>query len=185
LRHSLSLVKGRRPSRPSVLVVCVMVLAVGLLILGCGSSSTTTTTTSGAVTPSTGPVSTTAPGSGGSAAAGLVGTTIPVSTGSPPDFQEALRQGKPIAVLFYTPGGVDDDSVRTSFDALSNTNSNVTFFSYDYRNPSLYGNLGVLLNVGYTPQGIFINGSNVVKNVSSGYVDESVLQQYLANIVQP
>jgi hypothetical protein len=184
LRHSFSQVKARRPIRPFVLVVCGVVLAVGLLIAGCGGGGTTTTT-SGAVTPSTRPVSTTSSGAGGSTAAALVGTKIPVSPQSPPDFQEALREGKPIAVLFYTPGGVDDDSVRTSFDALSNTNSNVTFFSYDYRNPSLYGNLGVLLNVGYTPQGIFINGSNVVKNVSSGYVDESVLQQYLANIVQP
>ena len=47
------------------------------------------------------------------------------------------------------------------------------------------GTWRTLLQVGYTPYGVYIDGANVVRNVSSGFVDEGTLKQFLANISQP
>jgi hypothetical protein len=155
-------------------------MALVLSAWACGNSATTTTVSS---PPTTGGSTTTSTVAGDPQA--LVGVKIEATQQTPPDFAEALREQKPIAVLFYTPGSVDDDKVRKSLETLSRTNKDIAFFAYDYRTPSLYGDLGALLMIGYTPHGVFIDTSNTVRNVSSGYVDDGTLKQYLANIRQP
>ena len=158
-----------------------LLLALGLLAAGCGGGSATTTTAGGVTT--TKPAKTTTTGASGQSP--LIGVKIESTDQTPPDFAEALKQQKPLAVLFFTPGSVDDDKVRKSFDTLSGTTKDVTFFAYDYRTPSLYGDLATLLQIGYTPYGVYIDGANVVRNISTGYIDEGTLKQYLANIGQP
>lgn len=180
MHHSVERFMRSHRGRSAPLAACGLVLVVMLAASACGSATTTTATTASGVTTTR---TTAAPTAADPSA--LVGTKIEATSETPPDFAEALRQQKPIAVLFYTPSGVDDEKVRKSLETLAKTTKGVTFFSYDYRTPSLYGDLSSLLKVGYTPQGVFIDATGVVKNVSSGYLDEGTLKQYLANIRQP
>ena len=172
MRDSIERLKRSVRGWRAALLVGGLLLVLGLLAAGCGGGGATTT--AGGVTTTKRPNTTT-----------NTTTKVEATDQTPPDFAEALRQKKPLAVLFFTPGGVDDENVRKSFDTLSRTTKNVTFFVYDYRTPSLYGDLAAMLHVGYTPYGVYIDGASVVRNVSSGYVDDGTLKQYLANISQP
>jgi hypothetical protein len=179
LRDSIERLKRLVQGRRAAFLVGSLLLLLGLLAAGCGGA---TTTTAGGVT-TTKPAKTTTTGAGGQSA--LIGVKIEATDLTPPDFTEALKQQKPLAVLFFTPGSVDDDKVRKSLDTVSPTTPDVTFFYYDYRTPSLYGDLASQLQIGYTPYAVFIDGANTVRNVSSGYIDEGTLKQFLANISQP
>lgn len=116
--------------------------------------------------------------------AALIGTTLEVTEETPPEVSDAIEQRRPLVLLFYVPGNVDDAQVLDSLKKLESTYSDVTFVYYDYKVPSAYGGLGQALQVNYPPQAVFIDTRGVIQDVTSGYVDEATLNQAVVNIRQ-
>jgi hypothetical protein len=163
----------RRSSLDRALVLLAVVVAI--FACGCGSAAEETTTTStGTVTTRT---------TLDSAINPLVGKEIKTSADTPAAFTEAY-QVQPIALLFYVPGGTDDASVLESLNRLSPSFDTYKFLLYDYKSPEAYGDLSILLKVGYPPELILIDRQGVIRQIWDGYVDEGSLNQGLVNLGQ-
>jgi hypothetical protein len=166
-------------SRQSVLALLV---AIGLaaFLWGCGGSSGSSTTNSSVLktTPAT------AAKSVGSAVEDLLMTKLATTQDTPEEYMAAVGQARPVAILFYVPGSVDDAKVLETFKALQADFPNYTFLTYDYKNPSAYGDLSILLQVNYPPEIVLIDRLGVVQKIWNGYVDEGTLKQCLINVGQ-
>ncbi len=160
--------------------VLVLVLALGLAVLlaACGGGGSPTSTTAAKTT------RTTAPQSVGRAVAGVLQTQVASTQETPEEFIVAMGEARPIAILFYVPGSVDDAKVLDTFKSLQVDFPGYTFLAYDYRNPVAYGDLSLLLQVNYPPEIVLIDRSGKVQNIWNGYVDEGTLRQCLINIGQ-
>jgi hypothetical protein len=101
---------------------------------------------------------------------------------TPAEVVDALTQGKAIVMLFYVAGGADDDSVRKSLDRLKTSFGEYVFAEYDYKVPDAYGDLSIILGVGYSPELVLVDRTGVIKQVWNGYVDEGSLNQSLVNL---
>jgi hypothetical protein len=160
----------------------VLLLAVGLAVLlgACGGSSddSTTDTTTAKTT------RTTAAQSAGSAVQDLLLTKLATTQDTPEAYVEAVGQAKPIAILFYVPGSVDDTRVLDVFKLVQADFPEYTFLEYDYRDPLAYGDLSLLLQVNYPPEIVLIDKAGAVRNIWNGYFDEGSLRQCLINIGQ-
>lgn len=171
-------------SRQSVLaLILALVLAIGLAVLlsGCmgGGSSATTTSTIAA-----GKTRTTAAQSVGSAVENLLMTKLATTQDTPQEYMAAVGQARPIAILFYVPGGVDDAKVLETFKKVQADFPDYTFLTYDFKNPSAYGDLSILLQVNYPPEIVLIDKAGSVRKIWNGYVDEGSLKQCLINVEQ-
>jgi hypothetical protein len=162
--------------------VLVLLLAIGLAVLlgACGGSSddSTTDTTTAKTT------RTTVAQSPGSAVQDLLLTKLATTQDTPEAYVAAVGQAKPIAILFYVPGGIDDAKVLDVFKVVQADFPDYTFLEYDYRNPLAYGDLSLLLQVNYPPEIVLIDKAGAVQNIWNGYVDEGSLRQCLINIGQ-
>jgi hypothetical protein len=167
---------GRSAQRIVVLVV-VLVAAVALWGCGGGDDADTTSTTAGA-----GATRTTAPAGGVPAAPSLVGTMVPVTEDTPAAYVEAVGQGRPVVVVFYVPGNVDDAKVLEAIDNLKSEFADYAFLLYDYKTPDAYGDLSTLLKVDYPPETVLVDRAGVIQRIWNGYVDEGTLRQCLVNI---
>ncbi len=154
--------------------VLLLVVVVALFALGCMGGEKTTTTTSIRD-------ATTAPSGPGGSSGDAAGTPIRPTEDSPAEFKEACGV-RPIVVLFYVPGSVDDISVSETLKGLASSFSNYLFLVYDYKTPDAYGDLSSLLQVGYPPALILIDRNGVVEKVWNGYVDEGTMKQALVNL---
>ena len=101
--------------------------------------------------------------------------------GLPRDYVESLGE-RPIVVLFYVRGGVDDEEVLTSVEESEEIYSNYTFLAFDYRLPDKYGDLAQELAVDYPPHTVLIDRHGAIRTVWSGYVDKGTLNQTLLNL---
>jgi hypothetical protein len=162
-------------------LVSAAALCIGLLAwsaVGCfGSGGESTDTTPPETVPSSGTTVSTLPVVT-TEASGLVemdGRSLPAA------FVNSLTT-KPILVLFYVPGQVDDEKVLKAVRELQTVFSSYTFLIYDYRMPAAYGDLAELLNVDYAPEITLIDRSGEPQWVWSGYVDKASLNQTLLNI---
>jgi hypothetical protein len=169
-----AMTRRRKRQSSALLLLLALALLVTLFAIGCGGEEKKTATTRGAVTtlPS-------GPGGGGS----VLGGNIITTEDTPSAFVEAYGV-KPIVVLFYVPGAVDDLKVMETLEALENSFSTYVFLAYDYKTPDAYGNLSSLLDVGYPPEVILIDRQGVIQEVWNGYVDEGTLNQALVNLDQ-
>jgi hypothetical protein len=166
--------------RQSVLVL-LLAIGVSILLAGCGGSSDGDSTTSSSVAKTT---RTTAPQSIGSAVADLLMTKLATTQDTPEAYVAAVGEAKPIAILFYVPGSVDDGKVLDVFKNVQADFPEYTFLVYDYKNPVAYGDLSLLLQVNYPPEIVLIDRAGAVRNIWNGYVDEGTLKQCLINIGQ-
>ena len=160
----------------------LLLLAVGLAVFlwGCGGGD------GGATTPST-LVNTpraTAPQSVGSAVEDLLLTKLAVTEDTPEEYVAAMGQARPVAILFYVPGNVDDAKVLEAFKAVAPEFPEYTFLAYDFKTPSAYGNLSMLLQVNYPPEIVLVDQGGTVRDIWNGYVDEGTLNQCLINLGQ-
>jgi len=160
----------------------LLLLAVGLAVFlwGCGGGD------DGATTPST-LVNTpraTAPQSVGSAVEDLLLTKLAVTEDTPEEYVAAMGQARPVAILFYVPGNVDDAKVLEAFKAVAPEFPEYTFLAYDFKTPSAYGNLSMLLQVNYPPEIVLVDRGGTVRDIWNGYVDEGTLKQSLINLGQ-
>lgn len=169
--------------------VLLLVLVVALVAGGCGGGDDATTTTGSSA------VVTTAPSGSASPEKSLVGTQlvnpdrqpsadrhITTTEDTPSEVVEALTQGRPVVLLFYVPGNVDDVSVFQSLGGLVPSFGRYQFLIYDYKDAEAYGDLSSLLGVGYPPEVILIDKGGLIQQVWNGYVDEGTLNQGLVNL---
>jgi hypothetical protein len=116
-------------------------------------------------------------------------TTVPVTTteasvlidGLPSEYVNALGK-RPIVVLFYSPGGIDDEKVLSVVRELRSAFSSYTFLMYDYRIPAAYGDLSQELDIGSPPQIVLTDSKGVRQDVWSGIIDRGTLNQSLLNL---
>jgi hypothetical protein len=139
------------------------------------------------------PVNPTTPVSDSSSGATASTLSVPTTEASnlidglPAQFVNSRGQ-RPIVVVFYAPGGVDDEKVLTAVRQLETSFSSYTFLLYDYRTPSAYGDLAKTLNadyelsVGYLPVTMVITRDGTPGTRWSGYVDKGTLNQVLINL---
>jgi hypothetical protein len=162
--------------RSRQLSALLLLMALSLVFAsGCGGGEEATTTTSlGGSTPTSAPSN---PSQGDS----HIGEGVNLTDVLPAEFREAYGN-RPILVLFYVPGGVDDESVLQSVQALRNSFSDYLFLLYDYSMPEAYGDLSTVLNVDYQPQVTLIDRLGLRREVWSGYVDKGTLNQSLVNL---
>jgi len=167
----------RRIFRLSAVLLCIGLAT--FILAGCfgASDDSTDTSTTPATAPSLGAtVSTIAVAT--TAVSGLVdkdGRSLPSL------FVNALGQ-RPILVLFYVPGQVDDEKVLSAARDLQSSFGGYTFLMYDYRVPSAYGDLSNYLSVNYPPEIHLIDRHGNEQWSWSGYVDKASLNQSLVNL---
>ena len=131
-----------RRSAPFIAVLILLMVA-GAVSWGCGGEEATTTSSNAAVT------TTTFPGGGGSDGGTneLLNTRLKTTPDTPSEYVEAVKQGRPVVLLFYVSGSVDDGRVLESLNRLQPNFTDYVFLLYDYRTPNAYGDLSTLLKV--------------------------------------
>ncbi|OPZ78627.1 MAG: hypothetical protein BWY79_00721 [Actinobacteria bacterium ADurb.Bin444] len=152
----------------------VIILLTFTLVLAAGCGDGTTPTTSAPVTPPTTHKS----------GAGPVGEQLVASDNTPVELAQALTTKNPVVILIYVAGGSSDELVRQSLTKIAPKFPDVTFLMYNYNNPKEYGDIVGSLGVHYPPFAAFVDKGNVVRYLTTGFVDEGVLNQYVVNIRQ-
>jgi hypothetical protein len=161
-----------------LMVVLLLLASAVFLVAGCGGDEETTTTTRQTV-------ATTAPSGGSSnSAQDVLGKPIRTSDSTPLEYVEAVEQGRPVVVLFYVPGSVDDTQVLDNLTTLQADFDEYVFLVYDFSMPSSYGDLSTLLKVNYPPELVLVDGLGIPREIWNGYVDEGTLNQSLVNLGQ-
>jgi hypothetical protein len=162
--------------RTHFIVMLIVLLSAAALSWGCGGGSATTTSSSIIVTP-------TVP-TGGSAgkANDLLHTQLKTTADTPSEYVDAIDQGRPVVVLFYVTGSVDDAKVLENVTQLQQAFSDYVFLLYDYKTASAYGDLSTLLKVNYPPELILFDGTGTIQEIWNGYIDEGTLNQSLVNL---
>jgi len=159
------------------MVLPLLILAISFLAWGCGGGDVDTTSTSR-------PVATTEPAGSGAGADALVGTIPKTTADTPTEYVQAVDQGRPVVVLFYVPGGVDDAKVLENVTKLQAGFADYVFLLYDYKAPDAYGDLSTLLKVNYPPELVLVAGNGTIREIWNGYVDEGTLNQGMVNLGQ-
>jgi hypothetical protein len=158
-------------------------VAVGLAILlaGCGGGGTDKSTTDSTLKRTT---RTTQAMTAGAAVRAMLMTKLATTEDTPEAYVQAVGQARPVALLFYVPGSVDDSKVLEMFKAVQAEFPDWTFLTYDYKDPGAYGDLSLLLQVNYPPEIVLIDKAGTVRGIWNGYIDEGTLKQCLINIGQ-
>jgi hypothetical protein len=162
----------RRTRGLSAVLLCIGLVAC--VLVGCFGGGQEPVDTASAVT---------VPSSATTASTLYVTTTQPSTLvdGLPSEYVASLGK-KPILVLFYVPGQVDDEKVLSAVRALRSSFGSYTFLTYDYRFPAAYGDLSQKLKIDYPPHIVLIDRTGVPSSVWSGYVDKDTLNQSLINL---
>jgi hypothetical protein len=159
----------------------VLGLLGSVIAAGCGGGDDTPTTVATvSTTPVTAVTTTAEPATTTSVSTGVSQSTE-LDDGMPTKYVESFGQ-RPIVVLFYVPGGVEDEKVLKVVNELSVTFREYTFLTYDYRVPAAYGDLAQALEITYQPQLVLIDRHANKYKVWSGYVDKGTLNQSLVNL---
>jgi hypothetical protein len=161
-----------RTCRIAAVLVCMGLLTSALT--GCFGSSEDVVTTVSSAMPATEATSTTVFSPTIDSASTLV-------DGRPSQYVNAIGN-RPIVVLFYEPGGVEDEKVLTALRTLTTSFSSYTVLMYDYRVPAAYGDLPQDMQIGYLPYMVLIDRHGDTRAVWQGYVDKDTLNQSLLNL---
>jgi hypothetical protein len=120
----------------------------------------------------------------GSAVEDLLLMKIAATDDTPEEYLAAIGEARPVAMLFYVPGNVDDGKVLDAFRTVQADFPEYTFLTYDFKNPAAYGDLSMLVQVNYPPEIVLVDRGGTVRNIWNGYVDEGTLKQCLINLGQ-
>jgi hypothetical protein len=165
-----------------------LVLSLAGALIGCGGGggSTTPTTVAGAApaAPAAAVSAAAATAAAAEPTVGLVGTKVTPTPLTPKEVRTALKEHRPMVVLFYVKTSVDDDTVKSSLERLKPRYPDALFLLYDYSNAKVYGDMAQQLKVNYPPQTMFIDAQGVVGSFTSGYADYGTLQQKVVNVTQ-
>ncbi len=166
---------------PTTLAAALIPVFVAFLISGCG----------GAAAGASNPPTAASHAAGASAKASptdkpenLIGQAVSPTNQSPSDFQNSVKERRPVVVTFYMTGAADDNYVRTAItDLESQYTGQVDFEDYLFSDASSFGDLTSLLKVNTTPSVIMINKQAKVQRAWTGYVDKKSLQQGITEII--
>lgn len=162
-----------------LMAVLIVLLFAVTLSWGCaGGDEVITTPTTIVVTP------TLPPGGSTGNADDLLLTRLTTTDDTPTEYVEAVKQGRPVVLLFYVTGGADDTNVLESITRLQQAFGDYVFLLYDYKTPGVYGDLSTLLKVSYPPELVLVDGTGTIRGIWNGYVDEGTLNQSLVNLGQ-
>lgn len=164
--------------RTHVMLVLIVLLSAAALSWGCGSGQAIVTSSSVVVT-----ATVPAGGSAGNAN-DLVDTQLKTTEDTPSEYVEAVKQGRPVVILFYVTGSVDDAKVLENVTLLQDAFEGYLFLLYDYKTPGAYGDLSTLLKVNYPPELVLVDGTGTIRGIWNGYIDEGTLNQSLVNLGQ-
>jgi hypothetical protein len=162
-------------------VVLLVVLGLAAFLWGCGGGDQADTATVSTLVNNT---PTTAAASVQSEVDSILYKQLAVTENTPEEYVEAVGQARPVVVVFYVPGNVDDTKVVDALVALQPEFPDYTFLMYDFKDPSSYGDLSMLLQVNYPPETVLIDRDGTVKDIWNGYVDDGTLRQCLINLGQ-
>lgn len=172
----------RRVYGLSAAVLCIVLASV--MFAGCFGSGDEPSTVSSETTVSTAS-DTTSETSSESTTTSVEQTTttetFDLVDGLPRAYVESYRQ-RPIVVLFYVPGGVEDEKVLQAIKESQAAYGSYTFLIFDYRVPAAYGDLSKSLSVGYPPYTVLFDRHGEVRTVWEGFVDKGTLNQTLINL---
>ena len=177
-RHGkVELYFGGTPLKKKIRMITATVLLLALaafLFSACGGSDTQS--------PPPAPVSTSkstaAKSSPTDKPESLIGSVIVPTDQSPKNFQNSLKNRRPVVVFFYMTGISDDNDVRTSINQLkSKYQGQIDFEDYSFSDASSYGDLTALLKINSTPSVVMINKQAKVEHAWTGYVDDKSLEQ--------
>jgi hypothetical protein len=120
----------------------------------------------------------------GGAVQALLETKLATTQDTPEAYVAAVGQARPVAILFYVPGSVDDAKVLDTFKEVQADFPDYTFLTYDFKDTQSYGDLSLLLQVNYPPETVLIDKLGTVRQIWNGYIDAGTLKQCLINVGQ-
>ena len=164
----------QRSTQSAALLMILLLVVFAAWGCGGGEEETNTSAPAAPANPAT------TPAGGGSEA--LVGKQLVTTSNTPSEYVDAVEAAIPVVVVFYVPGGVDDQKVLESVTTLQADFPDYTFLLYDFADPVAYGDLSTLLKVDYPPAVILVDGAGYVDAVWNGYVDEGTLNQEFVNL---
>ena len=163
-------------------VVVIAALFAVMVLTSCGAASTTSA--EGTATPAAG---TTA--AGASAAATITpDMQLPVprafevsAENTPQFFQDALKQKKPLLVMFYAEDGVSQQAMEAVETAYNNDKyaGVVDFLLLKQGDSDEITELARNFSVGYIPYTTVIDRNGQIIFEQTGFLDTKVLEQYL------
>jgi ABC-type Fe3+-hydroxamate transport system substrate-binding protein len=179
MKEGILVMERTRHMTALTLLLGLMAFLFSGCMWGGGSPTTDGSTDTGPTSPST-------------AATVVVSTTegTGLVDGLPAEYVASLGQ-RPIVVLFYSPGGLDDEKVLAAVRELRGVYASYTFLTYDYSVPSAYGDLSKDLNLKNLPQTVLINRKGELPDpanaeerwkIWTGYVDKGTLNQALVDL---
>jgi hypothetical protein len=101
----------------------------------------------------------------------------------PKPVRKALDANKVVVVLFWSPRGVDDRSVKRSVDGLSRHGGKVAVFEDDLKNFGRYARIAAPAKVVQTPTLIVTNKQDEAR-VATGYLDSTTVEQYVVDALK-
>jgi hypothetical protein len=98
----------------------------------------------------------------------------------PAPVSKALAAHKVVVLLFWSPRGVDDRSVKAAVDALPRHGGKVAVFTNKLNHFARYTRIAAAANVAQTPTLIVTNRKGVAR-VATGYLDPTTVEQYVVD----
>lgn len=169
-------------------LVFLLLVAVFLIVVGCGGETAPTTSTTSSTgtsqekttefVPSTLTIREAQTSTGKFADEYAVNIRFTPNHETPAFFVNALRQKKPIFLEFYAEGDAITDAMLLGIDELqAEYKDRVIFLLLNGDRPQTYGNLSQQLPLTYTPQVLIFNKDGTIIRSFAGYVDKERLEQ--------
>jgi hypothetical protein len=102
------------------------------------------------------------------------------SRGLPTRVAKALDAKKTVVVLFWTKGGIEDRSVKSSVDRLPRRGGKTAVFTDKVANLSDYTRITAAASVNRTPALVIVNPKGQAE-VLNGYYDFQTIRQFVRN----
>jgi pyruvate/2-oxoglutarate dehydrogenase complex dihydrolipoamide acyltransferase (E2) component len=98
----------------------------------------------------------------------------------PPRVKHALDAHKVVVILFWSPRGTDDRSVKRAVDSLSRRGGDVAVFSDRPRNLARYTKITSAADVTQTPTLVVVDRHGKARE-ATGYLDSATIEQYVVD----
>ena len=163
--------------RPVLLAVVGVVLAGSLFVFSRRGGETTPSVPAPSETIQPANPSETPESKSGSSAADK---GKPGSRGLPSPVARALDAKKTVVILFWSTGGIEDRSVKSSVNRLPRAGGKTAVFTDKVANLSRYTRITATASVTQTPSLVIVNRKGQAE-VLNGYYDFQTIRQYVRN----
>lgn len=166
------------------LLGAILILVVGALLFGgVVAMRVLAADATGAATPAVAPTSYNSVSSYGMT--GYAPLTIEATADTPGFIAKRLDQKRGIVLLVYVEGASDDMEMLSFFNDIKTTYSaDSSFFSFEARESRQLGDLLAQLRVTDPPVLAIIRGDGQVAQLYTGWIDQKVMEQEIADAVR-